>query len=91
MPEAVKSSLDLRELCPGCGRLLPFTTDGFFYCLRCGRFFCREKCARSCIICGREICFICMEEIQKTFHTSGLICHKCVLPSQARRSAKPSY
>lgn len=66
--------IKLRQVCPGCQRNLPFDTLHFEYCPRCGtHFFCKEKCMRSCVLCGRRRDYICMEQIS----LSGLICDKC--------------
>ena len=67
----------IRRPCPGCGRILPFTTEFFGHCPLCGGFYCLEHCIRTCVICGRQRCHICMEHIEKTRGTSGRICEKC--------------
>jgi len=69
---------DIRHVCPGCQRSLPFTTEHFFFCLRCGLIFCREKCMRTCL-CGTERCYLCLEEIERKHRTSGRICEKCAM------------
>ena len=61
----------ISQICPGCGRSLPFTLERFAFCIRCGRIFCREKCMKKCF-CGNERCYICMENISR----SGLFCEK---------------
>ena len=69
--------IEIHHVCPGCQRSLPFTTEHFSFCLRCGLIFCREKCMRMCIICGRRRDYICLEHITDKYKTSGLVCEKC--------------
>jgi hypothetical protein len=69
---------EIRHVCPGCQRSLPFTTEHFSFCLRCSLIFCREKCMRTCF-CGTERCYLCLEEIERIHRTSGLICEKCAM------------
>lgn len=66
----------IRNACAGCQRSLPFTEEHFFYCLRCGRIFCRDKCLRVCL-CGAERCYLCIERIQRSSRALGQTCEKC--------------
>jgi len=70
--------IEIHHVCPGCQRSLPFTTEHFSFCLRCGLIFCRKKCMRTCL-CGTERCYLCLEDIESKHRTSGLICEKCAM------------
>lgn len=69
--------IKLKEVCPGCGRKYPFNLQHFEFCLICQKIFCLEKCMRKCIMCGRSRCFICLEQIESRFRSSGKLCEKC--------------
>lgn len=85
MPQTCElPKIDIRRVCPGCGRQLPYTLEHFDFCLLCGRVFCR-KCMRTCILCQRERCYICIEHITDKYKTSGQICEKCAFPKPQER------
>ena len=76
MPQTAElPKIEIRQVCPGCGRCMPLDEYHMKFCTRCKKILCSDKCMRTCS-CGVSRCYLCLQEIHGNMY--GSACETCV-------------